>query len=174
MILGDGRHGKDSVCEYLRDKYGYRFISSSLFMAENVVRPWLAEKCGIEYVSVEACYADRHNHRADWFNAIAAFNGSDPSALTRAIFAADNDIYAGCRNAREVHHGRLARAFDLVIWVDASMRVGPEPETSCTVKPWMADVILDNNAAVTDLHRNIDILHAAWLQPMSQRIRHYG
>ena len=31
LVIGHGRHGKDTVCEMLRDSYGYTFESSSKF-----------------------------------------------------------------------------------------------------------------------------------------------
>jgi hypothetical protein len=71
---------------------------------------------------------------------------------------AEHDIYCGLRSAREFHALKIAGAFDFAVWVDASERCGPEPKTSCTVEPWMADYILDNNGTLADLEAGIDRL----------------
>jgi translation elongation factor EF-1alpha len=34
LVIGHGRHGKDTVCEMLRDDYGYTFESSSKFCSK--------------------------------------------------------------------------------------------------------------------------------------------
>jgi hypothetical protein len=144
MVLGHARHGKDTVCEILSRDYGLKWTSSSFFVAEKVVRPALEAK-GLFYSSVETMYADRHNHRAAWFNAIAAYNAPDPSRLGRALFESGCDIYCGMRNHVEFLALRAAGVIDFTIWVDASRRCPPEPESSCTVTPDMADYVLDNN-----------------------------
>lgn len=164
MVVGHARHGKDTVCDMLA-AFGYTFRSSSLFCAERVVRPWLKHTCGIEYETVEDCYEGRHKHRKDWFDAIADYNLEDPSRLTREILA-EYDIYAGCRNHRELMAGRLRKVFDLIVYVDAHDRVPPEPSTSMTIEPWMADVILDNSGTLAELKTNVDLLHIHWLQPL--------
>ena len=35
MVMGYGRHGKDTVCEILKEKYGMTFKSSSLSRLRN-------------------------------------------------------------------------------------------------------------------------------------------
>jgi hypothetical protein len=151
MVVGSGRHGKDTVAEILRDDYGASFVSSSWFMAEKVVLPYFAGK----YASVQECYDDRANHRSTWFDLIAAYNKDDATTLGRAIFA-EYDLYVGNRNAREFHALRNAGAFDASIWVDASQRVEYfEPRSSLTIEPWMADYVVDNNGTVDDLRKNL-------------------
>ncbi len=68
LVIGHGRHGKDTVCEMLRDEYNYNFISSSQFCADHFIYNDLKDKYG--YTTAEECYADRHNRRADWYNMI--------------------------------------------------------------------------------------------------------
>ena len=63
LVIGHGRHGKDTVCEILRDKYNYTFESSSKFCSTRFIYNQLKDKYG--YVNEEQCYADRHNHRAE-------------------------------------------------------------------------------------------------------------
>jgi hypothetical protein len=158
LILGHGRHGKDTVCELLRDKYGFSFMSSSLFCAERVMKPAFdrVELMPI-YDSVQECFDDRVNNRAFWYDQIIAYNRPDASRLGREIFA-ENDIYCGVRSAREFHALRNTGAYDISIWIDASERMPAEGRDSCTVEPWMADFVLDNNGTPEDLAFNLEQL----------------
>ena len=62
LIIGHGRHGKDTVCEILKESYGFNFRSSSDFCAEKLVYPLLKDL--YNYNSYQEAYADRHNHRS--------------------------------------------------------------------------------------------------------------
>ena len=181
LILGHARHGKDTVAEILRDEYGFAFTSSSLFCAEKVI--WdavhnqqaaidrhiaasspgmsagqlieeLEMMAGREYPSYAECFADRSNFRAAWFSLIAAYLHPEMERLGREIFA-ENDVYVGIRNKRELNAVLNAGLADVTIWVDASERVDQEPVASCTVEPWMAMFTIDNNGTAEDLHRNV-------------------
>lgn len=154
--MGWARHGKDTVCEMLSRKYGFNFVSSSYFCADRVLFPILKDRYG--YASVQECYADRSNHRSEWFEAIHKFNTPDLGKLGRAILS-EYDIYCGIRNAREFHALRNSNAFDVSIWVDASLRHEREELSSCTVEPWMADFILDNNGTLEELETNLHGLY---------------
>ena len=181
LVLGHARHGKDTVAEILRDEYGFTFTSSSLFCAEKVI--WdaihnqqaaidrhiaasspgmsagqlieeLEMMAGREYPSYAECFADRGNFRAAWFSLIAAYLYPEMERLGREIFA-ENDIYVGIRNKRELNAVLNAGLADVTVWVDASERVDQEPMASCTVEPWMAMFTIDNNGSAEDLHRNV-------------------
>jgi hypothetical protein len=155
LIIGYGRHGKDTVAEYLRDKYGLTFKSSSMHCAENAVFPALKDMYG--YKTVEECFADRSNHRKEWYDLISKYCESDPSRIGREIFEV-SDMYCGLRNKREFHSIRNNGIVDVVIWVDRSDWLPPEDESSNTLKPWMADYIIDNNRDIDELYRNVDDL----------------
>jgi hypothetical protein len=43
MIMGHARHGKDTVCEILRDTYGFTFESSSMAAARYAIYPVLQD-----------------------------------------------------------------------------------------------------------------------------------
>jgi hypothetical protein len=153
LVIGYGRHGKDTAGELLRDMYGFRFTSSSTFCAERIVFPGLWPRYG--YRDAAECYDDRHNHRAEWFQLIREFNRPDASALARAILE-ENDVYCGIRSSAELHACRNAGVFDHVIWIDASERgVPPEDASSCTVAPWMADFVVDNGGDLAQLRFNL-------------------
>jgi hypothetical protein len=161
ILLGYARHGKDTVAEMLRDRYGLRFQSSSMFCAEKVLMPHFSryplegeyshthDRVYRSYRSVNDCYADRVNFRDVWYDQIEAYNSPDKARLCRELFAAGNDIYVGMRSAEEF---RAAEALaDLVVWVDRSQHLPPEDKSSCTVTPNMADYVLDNNGTLDDL-----------------------
>jgi len=152
LVIGHGRHGKDTVCEILRDEYGYTFESSSKFCSKLFIYDDLKDKYG--YANEEECYADRHNHRAEWYNAICDYNVPDAATLGREMFA-EYDIYCGLRNKREYYAMKNTGVFDKVIWVDRSDHLPPEGNDSMSLEPWMADYIIDNNGTLGDLAFNV-------------------
>lgn len=162
LIIGHGRHGKDTVAELLRDKFGYSFASSSFFAAETVVRPALAA-CGITYDTLDACYADRVNHRGFWYEAIAAYNGRGKSKLAEAILE-DHDIYVGMRSNAEFEASR--ELFDVVVWVDAFDRgLTPEPASSFDITFDPATMYrINNGGTLTDLEERVTqlVLALSW------------
>lgn len=153
LILGHGRHGKDTVAEILRDHHGFSFASSSFFAAEMVVRPALAA-CGVTYDTLEECYADRVNYRSFWYEAISAYNRGGTSRLAEAILV-DHDAYVGMRSNREFEASR--KLFDIVVWVDATLRGLPlEPTSSLDIvydPKTMA--LIDNNGTLEDLREEV-------------------
>jgi len=155
LVIGHGRHGKDTVCEILRDDYGYTFESSSKFCSKQFIFNKLKDKYG--YANEEECYADRHNHRAEWYDAICAYNVTDAATLGREIFK-EHDIYCGLRNKREFFAMQNTGVFDYCIWVDRSMYLPPEDKESMSLDQWMADFTIDNNGTLDDLKFNVDQL----------------
>ena len=155
LVIGHGRHGKDTVCEILRDRYDYSFESSSRFCSKLFIFNDLKDKYG--YSNEEECYEDRHNHRAEWYNAICDYNVPDPARLGREIFQA-HDIYCGLRNKKEFHAMKNTGVFDYAIWVDRSDFLPPESKDSMSLEQWMADFTIDNNGTLEDLQFNIDAL----------------
>lgn len=153
LVIGDARHGKDTVAEILRDEYGFSFISSSYFAGEKVVRPALAA-CGITYASMEECYEDRVNWRAFWYEAIKAYNGGGKSRLAEEILE-EHDMYVGMRSGAEFEASR--HLFDYVLWVDASGRgVPPEPRDSFDID-FDRDTMfwIDNGGTLEDLRKRV-------------------
>ena len=165
LVIGHGRHGKDTVCEILRDNYGFRFQSSSEFCARKFIYDEL--KLKYAYADYEQCYRDRHNHRGEWYDMIHAYCKDDHARLGRDIFS-ENDIYCGLRNKSEFHAMRNTSVFDYCIWVDRSDHVPPEPRDSMNLEIWMANHVIDNNSDLEGLHRNTcdlaDYLLYGWNQ----------
>lgn len=151
LVLGHGRHGKDTVCEILRDKYSYSFESSSKFCSKLFIYDQLRHK--YKYKNEEQCYEDRHNHRAEWYDAICEYNTPDAARLGREIFKA-HDIYCGLRNKREFFAMKNTGVFDYAIWVDRSDHLPPESRDSMTIEQWMTDYTIDNNGTLKELEFN--------------------
>lgn len=155
LVIGHGRHGKDTVCDMLAEDYGYSFESSSQFCSRLFIYNDLKDKYG--YNDEEECYADRHNHRVEWYNAICAYNEEDPAKLGREIFKS-HDIYCGLRNKKEFHAMKNTGVFDYAIWVDRGDHLPPEDKNSMSLEPWMADFTIDNNGTLEHLKFNVDTL----------------
>lgn len=149
MILGYARHGKDTVAEILREEHGVQFVSSSFAAAEKVMMPYFKSK-GIEYASLDECYADRVNHRQEWFEQIAAYSSPDKARLAREIYAV-SDAYVGIRAVEEFNAVKKEGLFDYSIWVDRSKHMPPESSVSNTITPNMANYVLDNNGTLEEL-----------------------
>ena len=139
----------------LRDYYGYSFESSSQFCSKLFIYDNLKEKYG--YETEEQCYADRHNHRAEWYDAICDYNVPDAATLGREMFAT-YDIYCGLRNKREFFAMKNTGVFDHCIWVDRSMYLPPEAASSMSLEQWMADYTIDNNGTLSDMKFNLERL----------------
>lgn len=160
MVCGHGRHGKDTLCEFLMGK-GYTFVSSSRVAAEFVFAE-LKEKYG--YRTVEECWEDRLHHRPEWYRIISDYNKEDPAALARRIYAR-YDIYCGIRNPVEFNKAKADGLFGLSVWVDASRRLPPEGEASNGITPDMCDLMLDNNGTLEEFQATMERFYTEHLCP---------
>ena len=154
LVVGHGRHGKDTVCEML-EAYSYTFQSSSKFCSELFIFDELKDKYG--YTDEEACYSDRHQHRTEWYNMIHNYCRDDLARLGRNLFA-KHDIYCGLRNKREFFAMKNEEIFDIAIWVDRTDHCHLEPGSSMSIEQWMCDYTIDNNGDLDRLKKNVDIL----------------
>jgi len=153
LVIGHGRHGKDTVCDILKENYGYNFISSSEFCAQLFIYDQLKKK--YNYKNYEECYVDRHNHRAEWYDLISGYNKDNPAKLGTEIFKA-YDIYCGLRNAKEFYAMKEQKVFDFALWVDRSKVLPQEQSNSMTLDISMADFVIDNNKDIIYLREQID------------------
>jgi hypothetical protein len=166
LIIGHGRHGKDTVCDILRDQFDFSFQSSSEFCARKFIYDDL--RAQYHYSSYQECYADRHNRREQWYDLIHAYCSTDHAKLGREIFA-EHDIYCGLRNKAEFHAMRNQAVFDYAIWVDRSDHLPVEEKSSMTLEIWMADYVLDNNSTLLALKKNTsDLMRTILLTHQAQ------
>ena len=148
VVTGYAQHGKDTVCQLLKEEHGFTFESSSQAAGFKAVYPTLRTK--YKYKTFEDCYNDRVNHRQEWFELIKAYNTPDLAKLGREIFQY-YDIYCGLRNMNELETMIVEGLVDCIVWVDASLRKKPEPLTSITITRNDCDFVVDNNGSLEDL-----------------------
>lgn len=153
LILGHGRHGKDTVAEIIRAKYGIKFDSSSKAVAKIFIFDALKDKYG--YKTFEECFNDRGNHRKEWHDLIVEYNKEDKGRLAKEILK-ENNCYVGMRSDEEFKATR--ELFDLVIGVYNS-RVPEENKESFDIDFWKScDVVIPNEGTIADLERKIENL----------------
>jgi hypothetical protein len=156
LIIGHARHGKDTVAEILAALLGIKMpVSSSGVANEHFIFDRLAPIYG--YLTLDECFQDRVNHRAEWFQLIQEFNRDDGAKLTRLILEY-SDIYVGLRCRREFL--AAAAMFDHIIWVDRLQILPPEPADSNEMTSKDATIIIDNNGTLDELHDSLQELVA--------------
>lgn len=152
LIIGNARHGKDSLTEILRDKFGLRFVSSSQAAADIFLYDLLKDKYG--YNTPEECFEDRVNHRQEWYEAICEYNKDDKARLAKGILEIA-DCYVGMRDREEIEECLKQNLFDMIIWVDASERLPLEPPTSFNIDKSCADIIIENNGTYEEFEKKV-------------------
>lgn len=147
LIIGHGRHGKDTVAEYLRDRHDFKFTSSSEFVG----RACIWESWGKHlYPTFDAMYDDRANHRATWHKLIAEYNTPDKARTAREMLESGYGLYVGMRARAEFEVAK--KLFNHVVWVDASHRLPNEPADSMQLNRWDAHFVVDNNSDLENLN----------------------
>ena len=154
MILGKGRHGKDTFAEIAASEdFGYEYTPTSYLAAEIVIYGKLKEKHG--YTTVEECFDDRHQHRAEWHDLIHEYNHPHLYLLGETVFKT-NDIYCGLRNKEEFDSMVDHNLIDLTIWIDATDRLGnTEGIESMSLTKESANIIITNNGTEEDFKAKI-------------------
>jgi len=153
IVTGMGRHGKDTVCEILEEFFDLDFISSSQYSAKLLFSK-LSPVYG--YKTVDECFNDRHNHREEWFNFITEYNYGDMARLGKQILS-EYSVYCGIRNVDELNAIKKEGIVDLIVWVDASKRLGTtEGTNSITVTEEDCDITITNNGSLQDLRDKIN------------------
>ena len=142
LILGNARHGKDTLAELFNQYFGLTFMSSSQASDDFFLYNQLKDKYG--YTSSEECFEDRVNHREEWYQAICNYNKDNRARLAQDILSR-SDCYVGMRDKEEFNECVKQKLFDLIIWVDASKRLPLEPGTSFNINMSDADIIVENN-----------------------------
>lgn len=152
LVLGHGRHGKDTAAEYLRDHHGLSFRSSSEACAE-VLKPVLDLADGEQTAAQH--FKNRHKRRELWKRLISLYNSADPAALAKLI-TSQCDMYVGMRSQRE--YDASQHLFDLVLWIDASERVQyVDPTMEIEFDPTIMQRV-DNSGHLSEMYEQLDYL----------------
>lgn len=151
LILGHGRHGKDTAANYISKKYDLDFVSSS-YAALDAIYPVLKMVCN--YQSKFALYNTRHENRELWKALISLYNTPDKAALAKHILGL-NDMYVGMRCCEEYQASK--GFFDHIIWVDRSDYEPDDVSMSILYDPEVM-LWLDNNGDHDWLKKNIDLV----------------
>lgn len=149
LIIGYGRHGKDSFAEILRDECGFKFMSSSEFVGREIL--WDNWGCAV-YNSFEEMFEDRANNRVLWMQLISAYNTPDKTKTASTMLFRDGmDMYVGMRRLDELNACRKAGIFDFIVWVQ---RPNLDPEIGSmdiTLENSNPDFIIHNDGSLEDL-----------------------
>lgn len=147
LIIGHGRHGKDTLAEIFNRDYGMTFMASSMAASQIFIYEKLKKKYG--YKNPVECFEDRSKHRAEWYDLICWYNRDDKARLAKEIMTVSN-CYVGMRDESEIQECLTHGVFDLVIWVDASSRLPKEPKDSFNIRMRNADILILNNAELEE------------------------
>lgn len=149
LILGNARHGKDTLAELLYEYYGVTYKSSSEMANELFIFERLKEECG--YQTIEQCFEDRVNHRKKWYELIREYNNDDRARLAKDIVS-KYDCYVGMRDLQEFKGSKSL--FDLIIWVDACKRL-PVENRSFNIDIDETDFIIQNNQDLESFKKKV-------------------
>ena len=149
LVIGHAQHGKDTAAEMLYDMFGLTFAGSSQVANELFIFDALKEKYG--YKTPEECFADRINHRAEWYDMICGYNKEDPARLAKEILNRAN-IYVGMRDLEEYHASR--GLFDFVVGIYNPSK-DLEPASSFNINIWTADFIVPNSSTKQELRSKL-------------------
>ena len=155
LIIGNGRHGKDTAAEILSEHFNMSFNSSSWVACEVFIFNALKDKYGYDYDF--QCFEDRVNRRKEWYDLICEYNRKDPARLAKEILER-SDCYVGMRSREEIKVCKGQGLFDLIIWIDASERLPLEPKDSFDIDRSLADVVVENNGTLNEFESKIKSL----------------
>lgn len=161
VITGHSNHGKTTVCRYLKNRDvglgTYTCSSTSKIACNEFLFTRLKDR--FLYEDRTECYMDRNRNslmRSLWYEEICKFN--NPKYRLGKLILEKNDICEGVRCIEELTALRDRGFVNFVVWVDASKRILPQPNTSITVTPGDCDFILDNNGNELSLEHQIESL----------------
>jgi hypothetical protein len=137
LIVGEGRAGKDTACEYLSAITGLRNAgTTSRYLCRHV-----AYDLGL---SEEEAFRRRHESdemRILWYNKGNEVRQQGPTTLIREALE-NGEITGGIRDLAEIICCREEGLVDLIIWVE-NLRVRKDPTVMFTSRE--CDVVIQNN-----------------------------
>lgn len=152
-VIGHGRHGKDSVAEFLAKNSPLNYYAGTSVYAADRVYPWLCERYewARKYPNATACWLHRHENREEWAAAIADINRDDPVQLYRDCLA-HQELLTGIRWRREFEAINAAKLVDTWIWVE---RPGFPLDPTCELTRDDADSFIRNDGDLIDLEMKV-------------------
>ncbi len=148
-IVGMGRAGKDTAGEFLSLVFKLTPARSSSLNA----LPLAAHMIGIP---PEQAYAERHQHREFWIEALHALRRGDLTRLARWCLGAC-DLAIGLRGKEEFAAAMAEGVCDLSVWVHRD--VPKDPTVEFTRED--CDVMIDNTTSVERFHERLTRLGKA-------------
>lgn len=144
-IVGYGRAGKDTACEWLRDHTVLRYAGGSSWSACDYMAGFLGK-------TPEEAYRDRHQDRMMWFNELNKLRDREgPTCLVRRCLT-HSDLVCGLRNRVEILGGRRDGLLDLVVWIDRPVPVDPTVEFDVND----ADLVIRNHGTLEEFYGRLE------------------
>jgi hypothetical protein len=161
LIIGHGRHGKDTVAAMLKEEFGLTHLASSEASSTIFVFDALREKYG--YTTVDECFKDRANHRAEWYDLICDYNKYDQARLAKEIVRRAN-IYVGMRSSIELEECIKQNVFDLIIGVIDPRKPLEDPGSMTIDINKYSDVLIINDSTLDELRIKTIEVYKKFLQ----------
>ena len=159
LIIGHMRHGKTTLADIIKEEYGLDYLDSSEAAAEIFIYDELKDKYG--YKSYEECFADRKQHRPEWFKMICDYN-NPKYRLGKEIYRRA-PIYAGMRSNDELQACIKSNLIDLIVGVHRR-ELPEEPKSSFDIDFWTAcDIIIPNNGTIEELKQKVKYLNKLFI-----------
>jgi hypothetical protein len=166
LIIGHGRHGKDTVAAMLKEEFRLTHLASSEASSTIFVFDALKEKYG--YTTVEDCFNDRANHRAEWYDLICEYNADDQARLAKDIVKRAN-VYVGMRSQAELDACIEQGVFDAIIGVvDPRKPFEDKASMSIAVEKY-ADLTIYNDGTLDDLRKNVIVAYQYILEELIKK-----
>jgi hypothetical protein len=144
LIVGHGRAGKDTACEYLSQITSLRNAgTTSKYLCKHV-----AQALGL---SEEEAYRRRHESnemRQTWFKIGNQVRENSPTTLLREALM-HGEITGGVRDIAEIVGAREEKLVDLIIWVE-NRRVPPDPTVTFGVEE--CDIVIPNHGSLDEFY----------------------
>ena len=147
LIVGHGRHGKDTLAGLINLEMGLKFRGSSQVAAAEVIYPLMSNF----YTSPEDAFERRHENRELWRALISDYNREDPTRLSRLV-CANGHGYTGLRDKTEVISCIKQGVFTHVIWIERPDLAQDDPTMMFTLED------------IEKLHRNGYCKNLAYVQ----------
>jgi hypothetical protein len=148
-INGYARHGKDTVADMFCEEANLKKLPASLMYAEDIMTAGILGP----YDSIEECFEDRVNHRAEWYDFIRSITDDNPFHYVIKTLT-EGDMYVGHRSRYAFE--KTQSMCDATIWVDASERGLPqEGRDSCNLDHFGHDFVINNGLSIAHTRRQV-------------------